>query len=102
MAVAMPRPSGELAPKLPISRRDFRRSRRTPVTPGWVVDATGIEPVTPSMSTRCSPAELRVRMNAAIAIRDNACKASPVRWIADGGVAVGRINRRGALDAWCS
>jgi hypothetical protein len=28
----------------------------------WLVDATGIEPVTPSMSTRCSPAELRVRM----------------------------------------
>ncbi len=26
-----------------------------------MVDATGIEPVTPSMSTRCSPAELRVR-----------------------------------------
>ena len=25
----------------------------------WVVGATGIEPVTPSMSTRCSPAELR-------------------------------------------
>ena len=25
-----------------------------------MVDATGIEPVTPSMSTRCSPAELRV------------------------------------------
>jgi len=24
------------------------------------VDATGIEPVTPSMSTRCSPAELRI------------------------------------------
>ena len=27
-----------------------------------MVDATGIEPVTPSMSTRCSPAELRVRL----------------------------------------
>jgi hypothetical protein len=40
-------------------------------------------------------------MNAAIAIRDNAGKACPVRWIADGGVAVGRINRRGVLDAWC-
>lgn len=26
-----------------------------------MVDATGIEPVTPSMSTRCSPAELRIR-----------------------------------------
>src|SRR5690606_12064907 len=26
-----------------------------------MVDATGIEPVTPSMSTKCSPAELRVR-----------------------------------------
>ena len=26
-----------------------------------MVDATGIEPVTPSMSTRCSPAELRVQ-----------------------------------------
>src|SRR5258707_11328751 len=25
----------------------------------WMVGATGIEPVTPSMSTRCSPAELR-------------------------------------------
>jgi hypothetical protein len=25
----------------------------------WLVGATGIEPVTPSMSTRCSPAELR-------------------------------------------
>ncbi len=26
-----------------------------------MVDVTGIEPVTPSMSTRCSPAELHVR-----------------------------------------
>ena len=26
-----------------------------------MVDATGIEPVTPSMSTKCSPAELRIR-----------------------------------------
>ena len=26
-----------------------------------VVDAAGIEPATPSMSTKCSPAELRVR-----------------------------------------
>ena len=29
-----------------------------------MVDATGIEPVTPSMSTRCSPAELRIRRRA--------------------------------------
>ena len=28
-----------------------------------MVDATGIEPVTPSMSTRCSPAELRIRQD---------------------------------------
>src|SRR3954469_19124321 len=28
-----------------------------------VVGATGIEPVTPSMSTRCSPAELRALQN---------------------------------------
>ena len=27
-----------------------------------MVDAAGIEPATPSMSTRCSPAELRVRL----------------------------------------
>jgi hypothetical protein len=27
----------------------------------WVVGATGIEPVTPSMSRKCSPAELRAR-----------------------------------------
>ena len=30
----------------------------------WVVGATGIEPVTPSMSTRCSPAELRALIKA--------------------------------------
>ncbi len=28
-----------------------------------MVDDTGIEPVTPSMSTKCSPAELIVRVN---------------------------------------
>ncbi len=34
-----------------------------------MVDATGIEPVTPSMSTRCSPAELRVRQSGPEALR---------------------------------
>jgi hypothetical protein len=29
-----------------------------------MVGATGIEPVTPSMSTRCSPAELRALIKA--------------------------------------
>ena len=31
------------------------------VCPDWMVGATGIEPVTPTMSTWCSPAELRAR-----------------------------------------
>ena len=35
-------------------------SRRAAMEAKGVVDVTGIEPVTPSMSTRCSPAELHV------------------------------------------
>ena len=35
-----------------------------------MVDATGIEPVTPSMSTRCSPAELRIRQNGSGRVRN--------------------------------
>jgi hypothetical protein len=39
---------------------ELSRVSHTPHNLGvWVVGATGIEPVTPSMSTRCSPAELR-------------------------------------------
>ena len=35
-----------------------------------MVDATGIEPVTPSMSTRCSPAELRIRQDGSERVRN--------------------------------
>ena len=35
-----------------------------------MVDATGIEPVTPSMSTRCSPAELRIRQDGSRRVRN--------------------------------
>ena len=41
--------------------RSQRESPNQLSNEGKMVDATGIEPVTPSMSTRCSPAELRVR-----------------------------------------
>src|SRR6185312_12578933 len=42
----------------PIAGR-FRQSLEMWKITDWMVGATGIEPVTPSMSTRCSPAELR-------------------------------------------
>ncbi len=36
------------------------KKEKPPVSRGFsMVGTTGIEPVTPSMSTRCSPAELR-------------------------------------------
>lgn len=48
-----------------------------------MVGATGIEPVTPSMSTRCSPAELR----------------APHGVVVTGGVRISAPKRAGK-DAW--
>jgi site-specific DNA recombinase len=42
----------------------FKLLGRLKVGEKGMVDATGIEPVTPSMSTKCSPAELRIRRKA--------------------------------------
>src|ERR1700716_1915203 len=44
---------------IPAKTASFESPRKSMVWKDWVVGATGIEPVTPSMSTRCSPAELR-------------------------------------------
>ena len=48
------------------------------------MDATGIEPVTPSMSTRCSPAELRIRRRSKVTFlgREGALYNPPSRWTA--------------------
>jgi hypothetical protein len=49
---------------VPVWCRSFRGARSCgPKALKRMVDATGIEPVTPSMSTRCSPAELRIRQD---------------------------------------
>src|SRR5947209_20514897 len=45
--------------KIGVKPAFFRSATISAVYADWVVGATGIEPVTPSMSTRCSPAELR-------------------------------------------
>ena len=42
-----------------------------------MVDATGIEPVTPSMSTRCSPAELRIRQDGSERVRNGKERSIP-------------------------
>src|SRR5438067_12985089 len=47
------------AARCPAETASFRLIMVSEVREGWVVGATGIEAVTPSMSTRCSPAELR-------------------------------------------
>src|SRR6266849_3239315 len=46
-------------PEIPAETPYFESYRKRAVCGDWMVGATGIEPVTPSMSTRCSPAELR-------------------------------------------
>src|SRR5664279_4012252 len=45
--------------KARVPRHKCADIRWSSIPEDWVVGATGIEPVTPSMSTRCSPAELR-------------------------------------------
>ena len=44
---------------IPAETASFLSTTVSAVREDWLVGATGIEPVTPSMSTRCSPAELR-------------------------------------------
>src|ERR1700687_1332631 len=46
-------------PEIPAETPYLASYRKRAVCKDWMVGATGIEPVTPSMSTRCSPAELR-------------------------------------------
>ena len=41
-------------PKIPAETPYLASYRKPPVCADWMVGATGIEPVTPSMSTRCS------------------------------------------------
>ena len=56
---------------VPVWCRSFRGARSCgPKALKRMVDATGIEPVTPSMSTRCSPAELRIRRNGSGQVRN--------------------------------
>ena len=49
----------EISRQDPLERALFPSDDVCVVREDWMVGATGIEPVTPSMSTRCSPAELR-------------------------------------------
>ena len=51
--------SGDDTGKIRAETASFRSRTVSAVREDWVVDVAGIEPVTPSMSTRCSPAELR-------------------------------------------